>query len=86
MTRFSKQMEEQKGARGDTADGMGPSQVSQGVSGDPVTEVEDGSGPDDSGDDADLPEEVESDGDDGATDGPEVVEEDMYDESGMEVT
>ena len=85
VTRFSKQMEEQKGARGDTADGVGPSQVSEGVSGDPATEVEDGSGPDDSGDDADLPEEVESDGDDGATDGPEVVEEDMYDESGMKV-
>ena len=90
ITRFSKRLAEREAEKeteteGGTADSARLPPVSPGVIGGPITDVVDGSGPDGSGDDADLPEEVESEDDDDAVEGPEVVEEDKYDGSGLEV-
>ena len=90
ITRFSKRLAEQEAEKeteteGGTDDSARLQPVSPGVIGGPITDVVDGSGPDESGDDADLPEEVESEDDDDAVEGLEVVEEDKYDGSGLEV-
>ena len=61
ITRFSKRLAERETTNGEATEGgtyggAGPPSVSPGVIGDPATDVDDGSGPDGSGDDADLPE------------------------------
>ena len=71
--------------RGDTVAGGEWPLVSQDMTRIPEPDPDDGSGLGSSGDDADLPEEVESEEDEGATEGPEVVEEHRYDDAGMEV-
>ena len=50
-----------------------------------LPEVDDGSGPEESGDDADVHEEVESDGEEGADEPCELVHENQYDAIGMSI-
>ena len=90
ITRFSKRVADRAAdreaeARGGTVGGGRLPPALQDVTNDSVAGPDDGSGPDGSGDDADLPEEVESEDGDGAIEGPEVIKEDKYDGSGMEV-
>ena len=71
ITRFSKRLAEREAEKeteteGGTDDSARLPPVSPGVIGGPITDVVDGSGPDGSGDDDDLPEEVESEDDDDA--------------------